>query len=327
MTTDGANLVVTELNDPTQVNPLKYGSSEFDPDPIVALLKFRNEVYVLNRNTIEVFDNVGGTLFPFQRVDGAQIVKGCMGTHACCVYGDSIAFMGSGRNEAPSIYVGLNATAQKISTQEIDDLLQNNYTEAQLSQTILETVNDKSHLHLYVHLPDRTIVYDAPASQQLGEPVWFVLTSSVGGFSKYRARNFIWVNDRWVCGDPASSDIGYHVDTIGSHWGNKVRWEFGTQITYNESKGVIFNQLELVSLTGRVANGQNPIISTSYSLDGLKWSQSHDIRVGTIGDSIKRLVWFQQGMMRNMRMQRFQGDSDAHISFARLEAQLEGLAF
>ena len=39
MTTDGSSLVVTELSDPTQVNPLKYGSSEVDPDPIVALLK------------------------------------------------------------------------------------------------------------------------------------------------------------------------------------------------------------------------------------------------------------------------------------------------
>jgi hypothetical protein len=36
MTTDGTSLVVTELTDPTAVNPLKYGSSEIDPDPVVA---------------------------------------------------------------------------------------------------------------------------------------------------------------------------------------------------------------------------------------------------------------------------------------------------
>ena len=32
MTTDGEFLVVTDLNDPTSVNPLKYGSSEIDPN-------------------------------------------------------------------------------------------------------------------------------------------------------------------------------------------------------------------------------------------------------------------------------------------------------
>jgi hypothetical protein len=31
--------------------------------------------------------------------------------------------------------------------------------------------------------------------------------------------------------------------------------------------------------------------------------------------------------MRNFRIQRFRGDSDAHISYMRLEAQIEPLAY
>jgi hypothetical protein len=326
MTTDGEFLVVTELNDPTQVNPLKYGSSEVDPDPVVALLKLRNEVYALNRNTIEVFDNVGGDLFPFARIDGAQIQKGVLGTFACCVYLERIAFLGSGRNEAPSIYIGASAQAQKISTQEIDELLLT-YTEAQLSTVKLEARNDKAHQHLYVHLPDRTVVYDAAASEALGEQVWFTLTTTVVGFAQYRARNLVWAYDKWLVGDPQSSAIGYLVQSTGHHWGQQVRWEFGTAIVYNEGNGAIFNRLELVSLTGSVALGKNPQISTSYSTDGRAWSQDRSISVGTTGNTSKRLAWFQQGHMRNWRIQRFQGDSDAHVSFIRLEAQLEPLAF
>jgi hypothetical protein len=326
MTTDGANLVVTELTDPLQVNPLKYGSSEIDPDPVVALIKLRNEVYALNRNTIEVFDNVGGELFPFARIDGAQVQKGCLGTHACCIYLERIAFLGGGRNEAPAIYLGAAATTQKVSTQEIDNLLLQ-YTEAQLVRVQLEARNDKNHQHLYVHLPDRTIVYDASASEALGDQVWFTLTSTVVGFSQYRARNMVWIYDKWLVGDPQSSSIGYLVQNTGHHWGQQVRWEFGTIIAYNEGNGAIFNRLELVSLTGSVALGANPQISTSYSTDGLSWSQDKSIRVGTIGNTAKRLAWFQQGHMRNWRIQRFRGDSDAHISFMRLEAQIEALAY
>jgi hypothetical protein len=326
MTTDGEFLIVTELSDPTQVNPLKYGSSEVDPDPIVALLKLRNEVYALNRNTIEVFDNTGGDLFPFARIDGAQVQKGVVGTQACCVYIERIAFLGSGRNEAPGIYVGAAATTQKISTQEIDELLLT-YTEAQLSLVKLEARNDKSHQHLYVHLPDRTIVYDAAASEALGDQVWFTLTTTLAGFAQYRARNLVWAYDKWLVGDPQSSTIGYLVDDIGSHWGQQVRWEFGTIIAYNEGKGALFQKMELVSLTGRVALGTNPQISTSYSLDGLSYSQDRYIYVGTIGNTNKRLAWFQQGHMRNWRIQRFRGDSDSHIAFARLEMQIEGLLY
>jgi len=326
MTTDGEFLIVTELSDPTQVNPLKYGSSEVDPDPVVALLKLRNEIYALNRNTIEVFDNVGGDFFPFQRIEGAQVQKGVVGTFACCVFIEAIAFLGSGRNEAPSIYVAANATANKISTQEIDEILLQ-YTEAQLATVKMEARNDKSHQHLYIHLPDRTLVYDAAATQELGQQVWFTLTSSTVGFSQYRARDMVYAYDKWLVGDPQSNNVGFLVDNIGTHWGQIVYWEFGTLIVYNESNGAIFNELELVSLTGRVALGIDPIISTSYSVDGMAFSQERPLRVGTTGNTTKRLAWFQQGHMRNWRIQRFRGTSQAHLSFARLEAQIEPLAY
>lgn len=326
MTTDGEFIVVTDLSDPTQVNPLKYGSSEVDPDPIVALLKLRNEIYALNRNTIEVFDNIGGNLFPFQRIDGAQIQKGCVGTFACCVFMETVAFLGSGRNEAPGIYMGANATATKISTQEIDDILLD-YTEEQLALVKLEARNDRAHQHLYVHLPDRTLVFDAAATQEMNQPVWFTLTSSIVGFSKYRAQNLVWAYNKWLVGDPTSDGVGYLVDTISTHWGQNVRWEFGTTIVYNEGRGAIFSELELVGLTGRVAFGEDPTISTSYSVDGETWSQQKYIKAGMLGQRQKRLVWFQQGWMRNWRIQRFQGTSDAHIACARLEAKIEALAF
>jgi hypothetical protein len=326
MTTDGEFLVVTELSNPSQVNPLKYGSSEVDPDPVVALLKLRNEIYALNRNTIEVFDNVGGEFFPFQRIDGAQVQKGVVGTFACCVFVETIAFLGSGRNEAPGIYLAANATANKISTQEIDEILMQ-YTESQLSTVKLEARNDKAHEHLYIHLPDRTLVYDAAATQELGQHVWFTLTSSTVGFSQYRARNMVYAYDKWLVGDPQSNNVGFLVDNIGTHWGEIVYWEFGTLIVYNESNGAIFNELELVSLTGRVALGINPIITTSYSSDGLAFSQDRPLRIGTTGNTTKRLAWFQQGHMRNWRIQRFRGDSQAHLSFIRLEAQIEPLAY
>lgn len=327
MTTDGEFLVITELNSPNAVDPLKYGSSEVDPDPVKGLLKFRNEVYAMNRHTIEVFDNVGSEGFPFQRIEGAQIEKGILGTHCACVLGDeAVAFLGSGRNESPAIYLGMNAGANKISTREIDQILLE-YTESQLSSVVLESRIDKGHQHLLVHLPDRTLVYDLAATAVIQQPVWFTLTSGIDGFNTYRARNLIWCYDKWMCGDPTSRKHGYLTDSISSQYGERARWEFGTTIIYNESNGAIFHELELVSLTGRVELGTEPTIHTSYSYDGITWSQEKFIRVGGIGNRLKRLVWLQQGHMRQWRIQRFQGTTDAHISIARLEAQIEPLAF
>lgn len=325
MTTDGENLVVTELLDPAQVDPFKYGSSEVDPDPVVGLLKLQDEPYALNRYTIEVFDNIGGEVFPFQRIDGAQIEKGSVGTHAACVFGTTIAFLGGGRNEAISVYLGKHAQSQKISTREIDVILQG-FTEAQLSTAILEEQVDKGHQTLLVHLPDRTLCYDVAASAVLKTPVWYCRASTLVGFEQYLARNLVRCYDQWLVGDPSSERIGFLDDTISTHWGENVRWEFGTTIVYNDGNGAIFHELELVALTGRVPLGDDPTINTSYSVDGETWSQQKTIGVGKQGNRKKRLVWLQQGAMGNWRIQRFQGDSEAHLAFARLEAQLEPLA-
>jgi hypothetical protein len=325
MTTDGEFLVVTELNNPFAVNPLKYGSSEADPDPVVALLKVRNEVYALNRHTIEVFDNVGGSLFPFQRVEGAQVQRGAIGTNACCVFMESIAFIGGGRNEAPSVWLISGSNAERIATREIDQLL-TEFTEQELSSVLVEARVDKGYRHLYIHLPNQTLVFDAAATTAAGAPVWFTLATSIVGNAQYRARNLVWVYNRWNVGDPASTAFGYLTEALSSHWGVLNGWEFATIILYNESKGLVFHELELVALTGNAIFGTDPSIWTSYTEDGLTWSQERVCKAGMTGVRGKRLSWLQQGRMRQWRAQKFRGTSDAQLSVARLEARVEPLA-
>lgn len=325
MFTDGEFLIVSELLDPTSIDPLKYGSAEIDPDVVQSVQKIRNEAHAVGRHTIEVYRNIGGTGFPFQRIQGAQIQKGAVGINAVCKFDDeSLAFVGGGRNEPVGVYFGYNGTFQKISSREIDELL-NGYTDLQLSNVVIEFRTDRNSRMLYVHCADRCLVFDAEASKAMGTLVWHVLTSGVGGFSTYRARNFTFYRGKYWVGDPTTSNLGTLTGDVGSQWGDVVRWEFGTQIIYNESRGAIFNELELVALTGSVAQGVSPVISTSYSEDGQNWSQDKEIAAGGIGDRLKRLVWRRQGIMRSMRMQRFRGDSQSHISFLRLDAQFVAL--
>lgn len=322
MTTDGQYLVVTELTDPLAVNPLKYGSSEADPDPIKAVLKLRNEPHALNRYTIEAFDNVGGEFFPFQRIEGAQIQKGTVGTHACCLFADAIAFVGGGRNEAVSVYIGANGQTQRIATREIDLILAD-LTDAQLSDILTEARTENGHMMLYIHLPDRTLVYDLNASKELGQPAWHILSSAVSGFEQYRARNLVYCYGRWIVGDPTSAKYGCLTDTLSTHYGDMTGWEVNTPIIYNEGRGAVVHELELVSLTGRL-NG-DPVVWTSYSTDGETWSMEKSRPAGKYGERTRRIAWLQQGILRQWRIQRFRGTSEAHISITRLEAQIEAL--
>lgn len=324
MTTDGENLVVTELDNPFSVNPLKYGSSEADPDEVKGLLKIRNEPYALNRHTIEVFDNIGGEGFPFTRIEGAQIEKGVFGANNACVFIETVGFLGSGRNEPPAIYLGSSGQTVKISTREIDLILLE-YTEEQLSQVVCESRVNKGHEHLWINLPDQVLVYDAVGSRVVNEPVWFTLTSSISGKGKLRAQNLIWVYDKWLVGDGTSNKHGQLVDNISSHYGDEIGWDFGTTIIYNDGNGVIFHELELVCLTGRSDTGDSPTLWTQYSLDGVTWSQEIARSGGKLGERNKRITWFRQGHMRNWRIQRFRGTSKSHLTMSRLQAMVEPL--
>lgn len=323
-TTDGEFIVVTELTDPTQVNPLKYGSAESDPDPLFRILRPRNELTAVGRFTIEQFQNVGGDLFPFSRVDGARISKGAVGTHACCEFQDAVALLGGGINEPISIYLAYQGTANKIATREIETVLEN-YTESALSTALVEARQTRVSQLLYVHLPDQTLVYDAAASAALQTPVWYVLTSSVVGLAQYRARNWVYADGKWIVGDPQTANLGVSSLTIGSHYGELVGWDFSTSALYSDGKVAIISELELVSLPGRVNLSANPVIWTSYSVDGVTFSTEMAISTGAIGTYDKRLVWRRQGFFRNFRIQKFRGTSDSHLSMARLELTAEAL--
>lgn len=320
MTTDGEFLIVTELGDPLSVNPLKYGSSEADPDPIKAVLKLRNEPHALNRYTIEAFDNVGGEFFPFARIEGAQIQKGVVGTHACCLFSDAIAFVGGGRNEAVSVYLGANGQTQRIATREIDQVLES-LTEAQLEAIEVEQRVLEGHMFLYIHLPDRALVYDLNASRILQEPVWHILSSAIQGFSQYRARHFVNCYGKWLVGDPTSTKYGYTTDTVSTHFGDMTGWEFSTLIMYNEGRGAVVHQLELVTLNGRI--NADPVVWTSYSTDGVTFGQELPKPAGKFGERNRRIAWLRNGILRPWRIQRFRSTSEAHISIARLEAEVE----
>lgn len=324
ITTDGDSLIASLSGQPTSYSVNRFLGSDIDPDPIIGVFNLRNELYALNRNTIELFDNLGGSGFPFQRIEGAQIQKGVIGSKAFCEYIEHMAFLGSGRNEDLGVYIARSGTAQKLSTREIDIII-NSYTESQLQDVVVESKVQDDQNHLMIHLPDQTLIYDAVASARIQDPVWFIAHSGLTSVSQYRAKNFVKVYDKWHCADPTSNKYGYLVEDISSHYGDRVSWEFGTKILYNQSKGAIIHQLELDAQTGNVALGDNPTISTQYSLDGRTWSMNKFINVGTIGDRVKRLVWIKQGNMKKWRMQRFTGLSDAHLSISRLEAEIEPL--
>lgn len=343
VTTDGEYIIQTELLDPTKVNPTKYGSSEADPDPIVGLMKVRNELVVLNRYTIEVFSNTGSAGFAFARVDGAMMTKGCVGTHAKCSFLESFAFVGSGKNNPCSVYLGANGGLTPIATREIEIIL-SEYNEAQLSTIIIEAKEHNHHQHLYLHLPDKTMVFDFAATQIMQQPIWFQLSSSADGMDgrtmeqpslaakmppptshgAYRAINHVWCYNKWIVGDRFDSRVGVLSNKLSSHYGQAVGWAIDTTFIYNGGMAGQIKSIELVGLTGRTVKDKEPQVFLSWTKDGLTWSNERLHRQGMRGQYNKRIIWLRAiGMFRQQIGLRFRGCDDSLASFTAVEVDVE----
>ena len=322
ITTDGTSIVVTELANPANVDPLKYGSSEAVPDPVRGLLSLRGEIFALNRYSIEAFSNRGTTGFPFARNRGAEIGKGCIGRKAFSPFVETFAFVGSGRNEDLAVYLAGSGQAIKISPRGLDiDLA--TLTEAHASEIHMEQRNAGGQLELLVHLPNATWVYGWVSSQQLDQPIWYKLASGINSDGAYPARNHTLVDGQWWVG--TDGKIGVIDSTISTVFDDEFFFVFDTLMLYNASEGALVHELELVTLAGRTVSTPASI-SLSSTIDGITYGQERATRLGPRGARNTRPSWRRLGLIRNWRGFRFRGRLTAPVAFARLEAQIEALS-
>lgn len=312
MTTDGEFLVVTELSDPTQVEPLKYGSAEEDPDKVKGLAKVRNEILAIGRYTIEFFANLGTSGFPFQKADGATIPYGAISRTAKCNFAETLAFCGSAKGESLGVYVTGAGTATKISTRTIDDAI------AALpdpENIVLEARASRDEQRLYVHTSAGTFVYLLQASRAFKTAVWYEVRSAG---QTYRLRNAVELNGSFYVGDTDSAKIGRLVDDESEHFGQSVPWQFEAGLVYNDGIGGILHTAELVGLPGR----SDDEIFFSISRDAQYWSNEVMMKI-LAGQRERRLQFRPNAQFGNILALRFRGRGTQ--GFAKLKAEIEAL--
>jgi hypothetical protein len=203
--TDGTYIIAAQLADPTQFETEKYGGAESDPDGIVGLMRLRNELYALGQSTIDVLSYVGGEGFPLQLNEGATIPIGVCGTMAAVRYLQTFAFVGAGEKQGLAVWLAQGGTADKISTRAIDDLL----AEVEDPSSIqLEQRSSRDEARLYVHLPDKSLVYLRAASSAAQSPVWYIARSGLGAGKAYRLRNAALVGGQFIVGDTETAQLG-----------------------------------------------------------------------------------------------------------------------
>lgn len=294
--TDGEFIIVSNPGNDEEYDTLKYGTAEIDPDGIVGLASISNRLLAVGSDTIEWFADqpTSGDTFPYVRIEAQLIEVGASGTHAKVQMIDSngfksVYFIGGGKNDPVAFRQTGAGNAPKLSTKEIDQILQS-YTNEELSTAILENRTIEANNFIFIHLPSHTLSFDIAASGEMGMLAWTIQKTDVSGDTPS-----IWINgvydprnSSFIYGDKRFERLGKLTKSLSTQYGETVESIFYTPILPFKRKTV--SELSLETLPGRNEPDTEPVIFISSSTNGLIYSQEYLISMGTQGDYNHNLV-------------------------------------
>lgn len=331
---DGDVFFNSALNDPLTFDALDFGTGEIDPDKIVAAHVNHNELFILGEETIEIFQNVGGAGFPFQRIPGANIQKGCHAKFTPINFDNTFVFVGGGENERSSVWkVTGSSSVQKISTSAIDFAIQE-FTKDEISDAFSWAYSEDGNTFVGFtfessgnRIPARTFAYDATSSALSGRAVWSERQSGVTD-NRWRVNSLVEAHNKLLTSDQIDGRIGELDKSTFQEYGNLIFRQKASSPFSNQGNSQFWGEVEL-TLEGGVGltsgQGSDPIIRMDFSDDGGRtFSNEFSRKAGKIGEFFKRVIWRRQGRIPAHRVIRFTMTDPIKWNIIKLEANIEG---
>lgn len=321
-TLDAKKWIVSELNDGLAYNALDFGSAEADPDDVVAPVVLNNQVFIAGSQTIEAFQNIGGSAFPFQRT-GLFIPKGVLAPSSLVKTGNSFMFIGGGKDEGPAVWAVEGNAPAKVSTDAIDTLLAS-YTAADLAGSFAWYLKDQNSAFVAFNLPTTTVVYDLKTGK------WHERKSQVPNLKgipetvRCRVNSLVVISQRVYVGDSQDGRIGEMSLTTFKEYGYPMIRRFVTQPFQNNLNPFFLPSIELVVEAG-VGNDEcpDPRIGMQMSVDGGRtWSMMRYRHIGKRGQYKKRAIWRRLGRVPATTMFAFEMSDAVKATALQLTADM-----
>lgn len=313
--TDGDFIYHTDLADETAIDPNKFSTAAFMPDPSLGLsITQDNKVMVWGRYTLEYFVNVSTANFAFQRVETRAQKIGIVATHAKCESGSSFYITGGRRREAVGVYSIGVGSAIKVSTREIDKILKQ-YTEPALADMRMESRTEDNTTFIKVHLPNETLCFNETVAKKFGlEYGWTILKSDVQGDLPYRGINGVLDarSSKWVYGDKRDSKIGIIDNNICTHYGNLAEWILYTPLLELETLSI--DEIEIKTMPGHTT-AEDATLAISATVDGVTYGQEWWNDYGDPQEYRRRLIFRELGYVDHWIGFKFRGASSSRMAF------------
>lgn len=326
---DGTVFFNSALNDPLNYRALDFGTAEIDPDEIVASHVVHNELFIIGVETIELFQNIGGADFPFQRIQGANIQKGAHATFGIVGLDETFAFVGGGKDEKTSIYQVEDSTrANKIATPAIDNAIQK-FTKEEISNCVAMTYFDRGNqiaIFTFISdvIPSKTFGYNATVSRLSGIPTWFEFQSGIAD-NRWNVNSIVLAYGKLLAGTTTGDIVELDHDTFDD-LGSTVFRQFTTSDLNNEFSPLFMPTIILTMEAGvglTTGQGSDPIVRMQISNNGKKFGNARPRKIGKIGEFGQQTHWRRNGRTSKQRFHRFTVTDAVNAVIIKLQAKAE----
>jgi len=320
---DSQKVWVTDLLDPTSIDPLNFASAEGDPDGLVSSIVDHSEVWLFGTNSVEVWYNSGNADFPLQRIQGAFNEIGCAATFSVAKLDNGLFWLAADNRGRGMVYRANGYTGTRVSTHAVEWQIQQY---ERIDDAIAYTYQQDGHSFYVITFPtaNKTWVYDVATSAWHERAGWVN-----SAFVRHRGNCQASFNGEIVIGDYQNGYIyAFDMDVYADH--NRVQkwlrsWR-ALPVGQNNLNRTSHHSLQLDCESGvGIATGQgdDPQVILRWSDDGgHTWSDEHWRSMGAIGKYFGRVIWRRLGMTLKLRDRVYEVSGTDPVKLAIMGAEL-----
>ena len=295
----------------TELDPLRFATAEGSPDDAVAVLSDHRELWVFGQRTIEVWYNSGDVDFPFERMQGAFVEKGCGAPNSPAKVDNSVFWLG----DDGVVYRAAGYQPIRISTHAIEARMGDDNPDA-----TAYTYTEEGHVFYVLTLPAKnlTLVFDVSTG------LWHERSHYLWG--RHHGACHVYAYGQHLVGDFQNGLIYTMALNIYSDNTDEItRIAVSPPLHANRRRATMHRlELDMESGVGLVTGqGDNPQAMLQWSDDGGKtWSNEQWAPIGRVGNYLTRVIWNRLGMFRQ-RQYRVQISDPVPIAILGAYAEVE----
>ena len=266
---------------------LFFALSVTDPEDIISIIADHGEVWLFGKKGTEIWVyNRQEADFPYSKIDGSFVEKGCAAVHTPQKIDNSFFWLGSDL----VIYRADGYKPTRISTHAIEHKIKGY---ARVDNAYANTFSEQGHYFYEITFPGiATWRYDASTG------LWH--QGQEGNSGQYHASCYEFFNDANITGDYRNGNI-YTLDmSVYTDNGGVIYRTASTPHIHSGRLRASMDRLEIDIASGEgltVGQGADPQLMMQYSDDGGRtWSAERWANMGRIGEYTRRVRFQQLGM-------------------------------